>query len=37
MADSDEEDKIGDIDSPEDLPRKAGDSKPSAVLVTIGN
>jgi len=36
MADSDEEDKIGDIDSPEDLPRKASDGKTSAVLVNIG-
>ena len=37
MADSDEKDKIGDINPPEDRPCKSGDAKSVAVLIEVGH
>lgn len=37
MADPDEEDKISDIHSPEDLPRKTRYTESIAVLTEVGN
>ena len=36
MADSDEEDEVGDIDPPEDRSDETGDSQPLAVLGEVG-
>jgi hypothetical protein len=36
MADTDEEDKIGDIHSPEDLPAQSGNRKTLKILIDIG-
>ena len=36
MTDSDEEDKIGDIDAPEDGSGQTGDAKPLTILVDVG-
>ena len=36
MADSDEEDKVGDIDAPKNLSRKPSDPQASSILSDIG-
>ncbi len=36
MADSDEEDKVRDVDSPKDRPGQSGDAQSLAVLVKVG-
>ena len=36
MADSDEEDEVGDIDAPEDRPCKSGHTQSMAILIKVG-
>ena len=36
MTDSNEEDKIGDIDTPKDGPGQSRDAKPLTILVEVG-